>query len=464
MKVLKKATAVIIKYGFMRRILNNILAKVRAAVLSEPLIVGLFFITLFLRLFNLSEHAMFLGDQGRDALIVRDILLLKHFPAIGAPTSIGQVYLGPFYYYLVAPFLLLTRFNPVGMAIGVALMSSIGIIFAYYLIKQELGQKTATVSLFLMTFSAVNVEYSRFSWNPNLLPIMTLFTLYFFYKMLSEKKYGYAAVFGAFFALSLQLHYLVILITPAMALYLLYWLNLNRRQTFVTVKKIALSLLFFCFFSSPLLIFDLRHDFLNTRNFLNMFANSPISGSGGYGARFLETSGHFFYQVFIPTNWQSYPFLMVLLAFVPPLVLFTVLKLQKVKFKGFAILLLLSVCSYLLGFALLNSPRNPHYYGPASFIFLTSLAYLFVTKAKNCKMCHFFILVLLGLYFAVNIGGIYKQVFIKGNGQIEHSRRVAIFLLKQNEGKPYNIATWPVEFTEDNYVYFLNLYNSPPQD
>jgi hypothetical protein len=79
-------------------------------------------------------------------------------------------------------------------------------------------------------------------------------------------------------------------------------------------------------------------------------------------------------------------------------------------------------------------------------------------------MCHFFILVLLGLYFVVNIGAISKQVFTKGNEQIAHSRRVAIFILKQNEGKPYNIATWPVEFTEDNYVYFLNLYNSPPLD
>ena len=61
----------------------------------------------FLRLYRLDEFVTFLGDQGRDAIIIKRILTLEHFPAIGAPSSVGQVYLGPFYYYLMAPFLLL---------------------------------------------------------------------------------------------------------------------------------------------------------------------------------------------------------------------------------------------------------------------------------------------------------------------------------------------------------------------
>jgi len=50
----------------------------------------------FLRFYRLNDFAMFLSDQGRDAIIIKRILTGEHFPAIGAPTSVGQVYLGPF--------------------------------------------------------------------------------------------------------------------------------------------------------------------------------------------------------------------------------------------------------------------------------------------------------------------------------------------------------------------------------
>ena len=66
----------------------------------------------FLRFWRLEGFVTFLGDQGRDAIVIRRILTGEHFPAIGAPTSIGQVYLGPFYYYFIAPWLLLFNFNP----------------------------------------------------------------------------------------------------------------------------------------------------------------------------------------------------------------------------------------------------------------------------------------------------------------------------------------------------------------
>jgi len=74
----------------MRRILN-ILTK--NWVLIIILLAGC-----FLRFYRLNDFAMFLSDQGRDAIVIKRIVTGEHFPAIGAPTSIGQVYLGPFYY------------------------------------------------------------------------------------------------------------------------------------------------------------------------------------------------------------------------------------------------------------------------------------------------------------------------------------------------------------------------------
>ena len=187
---------VIIKYAFMRLNIKFILTKVFSWVKANPLLVLFFLIFGFLRLYNLAGHATFLGDQGRDAIIMKRILYLEHLPAIGAPTSIGMVYLGPFYYYFMAPWLALFQFNPVGLAYGVAFLSIFFGIAAFFIIRKHFNNLTAFLFLFLLTFSATNILLSRFSWNPNLLPIFTFFTLYFFYLTLQNKGLLYPLIFG----------------------------------------------------------------------------------------------------------------------------------------------------------------------------------------------------------------------------------------------------------------------------
>src|SRR3990167_10160920 len=133
------------------------------------LAVLLFAIAVFLRFYHFSEFVTFLGDQGRDAIVLKRILTFEHFPAIGAPTSVGQVYLGPFYYYFIAPWLALFKFNPVGLAYGVAVFSIVFLVVIYLLTRHFFNERVAIIATFLTSFSYVLIELSRFSWNPNLL-------------------------------------------------------------------------------------------------------------------------------------------------------------------------------------------------------------------------------------------------------------------------------------------------------
>jgi len=134
-----------------------------------------FLIGILLRFYKIGPFVTFLGDQGRDAFIVKQILTFEHWPAIGAPSSIGQIYLGPFYYYLVAPFLLLFNFNPVGLAYGVAILTIIFMMFTHAVVKKKFGLTISLLLLALITFSHNLVDLSRFSWNPNLLPFFVFF-------------------------------------------------------------------------------------------------------------------------------------------------------------------------------------------------------------------------------------------------------------------------------------------------
>jgi len=52
----------------------------------------------FLRLFRFQTFLEFLDDQGRDAIVMKQILVNHDFTLLGPGTSVGKMYLGPLCY------------------------------------------------------------------------------------------------------------------------------------------------------------------------------------------------------------------------------------------------------------------------------------------------------------------------------------------------------------------------------
>ncbi|MBI1982345.1 MAG: hypothetical protein HYS68_02065, partial [Candidatus Levybacteria bacterium] len=74
-------------------------------------VLGILLVAAFLRLYKISDYMTFLGDEGRDALVVYGILHGK-FTLLGPTASVGGFFLGPIYYYFMAPFLWLFNYDP----------------------------------------------------------------------------------------------------------------------------------------------------------------------------------------------------------------------------------------------------------------------------------------------------------------------------------------------------------------
>src|SRR3989344_7129126 len=126
-------------------------------------------IALGLRLYRIDEHLTFLGDEGRDVRIVRD-LLRGNLVFIGPMTSIGNMYLGPLYYYLMAPALFLSAGSPVGPAVMIALLMTVTVGLTWSLARSWFGRFPALIAALLFALSPVAIIYSRSSWNPNPMP------------------------------------------------------------------------------------------------------------------------------------------------------------------------------------------------------------------------------------------------------------------------------------------------------
>src|SRR4030067_315430 len=114
--------------------------KKEAIILGVILLVGA-----ALRLCRIDEYMIFLADQGRDALVVRRLLVNFDPILVGPGTSVGNMYLGPIYYYLIAPFLLLFNLSPVGPSVFIALLGVSTIYFVWYVSRKWFGNIAALV-------------------------------------------------------------------------------------------------------------------------------------------------------------------------------------------------------------------------------------------------------------------------------------------------------------------------------
>lgn len=405
-------------------------------------------IAAYLRFYQIEGFMTFLGDQGRDAIVVKRIVTFEHFPAIGAPSSVGQIYLGPFYYYLISPFLLIFNFNPAGLGIGVAILSILALIYIAYEMYQEYGGLITAVFVSLMTFSFSLIELSRFSWNPNLLPYFSFIALYFFYKWIIGKSWLHAVLFGSFLAFAFQLHYLTLLIFLPIGGYYIYTF-IKLKDKFSFLKQTVLAVGAFIFFSVPLILFDLRHNFLNSKNFLALFTENKIASDSPYFSRFQDTVVGFIHHA-LQIETTFLPAFLLLLAFVVGS--FFIAKKQKNQFINVNIII---VIAYLVSFALLESPRHIHYFGPAylSFYFVLSFFVLLIPKRKMQFMAAS-VLVLVFLWSQTPHYYFFTQ---KPNNQIQHAKTVAEsfdgFITKQ----PIQVVALPFTETDGHYRYFLEL-------
>jgi 4-amino-4-deoxy-L-arabinose transferase-like glycosyltransferase len=393
---------------------------------------------------------MFLGDQGRDALIIKRIALLQNFPAIGPPSSIGGVFLGPFYYYLMAPFLLLGRLNPVSLAIGIAILSSLGMYIAYVIAKKTISKEVALYFFIICTFSIELVSTARYSWNPNLLPYFSFITLYFFVRSMelkNKKRFIYTSLFGLFFGLSFQLHHLAgLLALPIAALFII---ELIRQRNIKLLLVPLISFGVFAFTLIPIAIFEFRHQFLNTKNLISVFTDQDIVSSGPFYLRMFDINNMFigfaFRKSFLPG---------IALAITIATLLMSSWKCSK-KYNAFVMINILAVVLYLFGFSRVNSALIPHYYNSIYLSFYFLLAYIFAPKKISLSG----ILAYLGLgaFIVWQSMGFW---FFAANGSFQDAqpRKIGAFIAQKIGHNKINLTTYPTDFTSrDCYQYFIEL-------
>ena len=342
----------------------------------------------FFRFYKINTFTTFLGEQGRDMIIAKNILEGR-LTLLGPPTSISDVHFGPFYHYFNALFLYFFKLDPVGPAIGFALMSVLSI-FLLFQIGKNLGNTVAgLISALLFTVSPLMVEYGRSMFNSHFITSFTIFSLWAISIFLKNQKTFWIFLSGLFAGISFQANFLSIGIFFGLLLLLL-----TER---IVLKKVAILFLGFLLGILPYLVFELRHEFFNIKAFFSLLRKGGAIG-GSFLNYPLKIVSNYFESIYFSVGGKF--FSVSLAIFV--LVLFSFYYFFRTKRKDtlFKILFSFSVLE-LVVVSFYPGEMLEHYLGAVyPFIFLLLGLFfqeVFKTRFKKIFCSLFFVLVFFNL-------------------------------------------------------------------
>lgn len=220
-----------------------------------------------LRFYHLHDWLFFSMDQEYEALIIKNILTLKHIPLIGVNIADTGMYLGPFFIYFAAIAYTLSAGNPIGGAIFASVIGLITTICIYKVGKDMYSKTVGVIAFILYGCSFLAAFYDRQFWNPTFVPLFSLVMGFFLFKYIKGKrKYLYFAVI--LLGLSLHVHFSLIIFIPLF----LYFMWIKEHKCFYRV--LVFSLVIFAILQSPQILFEVRHGYINTKSFIHFISST----------------------------------------------------------------------------------------------------------------------------------------------------------------------------------------------
>ena len=413
----------------------------------KTFLIWIFLLSLFLRAFRLPYYISYHQDQVRDLFYIKENFEKGSFILLGPKASVGNFFLPPFWYYLMSAAYLFSK-SPLAPAALTALLSSIASIVIFLFMKKFFSERLAFIAATLYALSPLSIEYSRFAWNPNPIPLFVILTFYFFYGFLFEKKENHF-IYGAIASnMAFQLHYqgLVIFIFYFLGILFSKKFNSKRFLQFVVINLILVL---------PFIIYEVQNNFKNTSGIINFLIASQSTVK-------LKLFGIPFFVKFIVRDFSF--FLARVMFF-------------KNQLLGYFALVIFSIS---LGLKLLFIRKQNRYEKPIILFLVFSLIMLFFYKnslidfyllfmipivivyfvlvskkilGEKLTLSIFFILVLINLFKSPAYGD-YDKTFLWIRESIKK------VTTKKDYCVAYNI--FPQTFIESKYRYMMTLVKNRP--
>lgn len=262
-------------------------------------------VSLFVRVYRTEDLLRFYYDQGRDALVIWELWHnFKPF-LIGPVTGLKGIFLGPFYYYLIAPFYLFGGGSPVYPSVFISFTSVVASLFMYVLGLRMHSRLAGLLAALIASFSYNIFTLSRWLSNPTPMLLLSVVIFWCYWEIISrDKKEARWFWFFAIFFTSVSMHFesaSAVFYIPILFIFMLW-----QRKKLPYLRYLAGCM--FVFFAGfiPQIIFNIRHDNILLNNIMNLFLEDKAFR--GITKFIFEERLKFFWSAYSGKILAGYPF------------------------------------------------------------------------------------------------------------------------------------------------------------
>lgn len=413
------------------------------------LIITVFIIFAFFRFYNLDQRIIFDWDQEQFSYQIKNIVEKGDLTLLGPRANNDRgFFLGPYFTYFLLPFYLIRNLHPKALIDFVMVYNIVFFLTSYYVLFKLFSRNLAIIFLSLWGINSGLAALDVIPWWPIILPlgiILTILVLKNIYEKPVEKNYIFLGlILGLFSNIHFQFMFLI--------LFSLIFLILKFKQNNIFKIKnfLYLSISFLITFL-PLLIFDLRNNFLNTKLFFAFFLeDNPglVNDKNIWTVVFTN-----FLKPFIYFEKTDYMWLFLLI--IAGLVIYLIKKTKafsKYFYISFLIILILTpVIFYFYG----TRPSEYYFLYLIPFVLITISDFIFTLNKR-------YLLIPLILFF-LSINNISLKKNLKSIPIGLYYKDKAIKTLKKNIdlSKKFNVTIdAPLGF-HNGYKYLLDWYKIP---
>lgn len=442
----------------MKKTFKKFKKNIRKETRAHPVIYIFLFLTLllalFVRVYRTEALLGFYYDQGRDAMVIWRLWNEGKFFLIGPVTGLAGIFLGPFYYYLIAPFYLISGGDPVLPAVFLAFLSTIAIYFLYLLGKEFQDRTTGLIAAVIGGFSYYIVTASRWLSNPTPILLVSVLLLFSMWKIIKgkSKKWWIAIVF--LIGVSLHFEAASAVFYLPMILVFAAWQkkNLPDKKVFLISSAVFLGTLF------PQILFNFRHGNILFKNFTRMFMEDESFKLSFW--QVLSTRMGYFWAVF---HSKILPGLEIWVLVISAIVLRISIERKKEFNKSALTLLAIFLGIPMLGFIFFqgNFGNIYDYYMTGYYLPIILLFSLGLAKLLKTNWGRVIILIFFALFFARNGTHIKKNITVGIAGPthitLGNELQAVDWVFKDAEGRgEFNVDVYVPPVIPHSYDYLFH--------
>jgi 4-amino-4-deoxy-L-arabinose transferase-like glycosyltransferase len=259
--------------------MKKFLTKLEQVIVFHPrfFVACVLLICAAMRLYRIEELFPFSMDEEYQAYLSANMIRTGHIPLIGVNVADTGLYLGPLFTWLSALLYWIGNGNPIITAYAAVLVAVITCwlvikIVTYITRDQWLG----TIGGLLYGINPLLVMYDHKFWNPSLVMCLTALWLYSILRSAKDERWWWLVAFV--FGMAFHSHYsLFILIIPTIYEFVVQVrTKVKRKHIFCTgIAKRFILVILIC--TAPLILFELRHDFIQMQAFTRYLSSSSSS-------------------------------------------------------------------------------------------------------------------------------------------------------------------------------------------